>query len=137
MALMVPSVLLPCMCILAHHACSRNHAFVLTELPNLDLTDEQIAMLLRELPFRVRITIRQVMIAVAISALCFWISITVFRANRALQFRSAASMHAELEGIFRRISAAKADYHAALRRKYEQAAASNSFSVDPDPTAPP
>ena len=34
-------------------------------------------------------------------------------------------------------NAVKADYHATMKRKYAQAAASRSFSVDPDPSAPP
>ena len=137
LALMVPAALLSFVSILAWLAFSRNHSFVLTEIPDPDLTVEQIATLLRERPFRVRITIRHLMIAVAIAAVCFWISLEVFRSSRVSRFRSAASMHAELEDIFRPDNDAKAEYHATLKRKYEQAAASRSFSVDPDPTAPP
>jgi hypothetical protein len=137
MALLVPAALLAVVCMLAYPAFSRNHAFVLTEVRDHDLTDEQIATLLRERPFRVRINIRQLMIAVAISALCSWISLEIFRDSRASSFRSAASMHADLEDMFRGINAAKADYHAIMRHKYAQAVASRSFSVDPDPSAPP
>ena len=137
MALLVPAALLMFMPLLAFLAYRRNHAFVFTEVPSPDLTVEQIAKLLRERPFHARITIRQLMIAVAISALCFWISLEVFRFTRTSQFQSVASMHAKLEDIFRGFNAAKADYHAEMRRKYAQAAASRSFSVDPDPSAPP
>ncbi len=90
-------------------------------------------MLLRERSFRVRITIRRLMIAVAISALCTWVTLEVFRSARASQFRSEANFHAYLEHTFRGLDAAKADYHAAMKRKYAQAAASRSFSVAPDP----
>ena len=35
------------------------------------------------------------------------------------------------------MAAAMAEYHAAMKRKYAQAAASRVFSVEPDPSAPP
>ena len=136
-ALLVPTALLTFIPLLAFPALSRNHAFVLTEVPDLDLTVEQIAELLRERPFHVRISIRQLMIAVAISALGFWISLEVFRSIRASDFKSQASLHADLEDMFREQNAAKADYHAAMKRKYAQAAASRLSSVEPDPSAPP
>jgi hypothetical protein len=137
MALLVPATLLALAPILSLSVFKQKHAFVLIEVPGPELSVHQIAKLLRERPLRVRITIRHLIIAVAISALCFWISLEVFRSTRAWQFQSQAGMHADLEDIFRGVSASKADYHAAMKRKYEQAAASRSFSVDPDPTAPP
>ena len=137
MALLVPTALLIIIPLLAFPEFLRNHSLLLTKIPDSDVTVEQIAELLRECPFHVRISIRQLMIAVAISALSFWISLEVFRSTRALQFRFEASMHADLEGLFRSHHPAKADYHAAMRRKYAQAAASGSFSVEPDPSASP
>jgi hypothetical protein len=137
MAIMVPLFILFVLCSLAFPAISRHHALAVVDVAGPDLTVEQIAELLRERPFRVRITIRQLMIAVAISALLFWISVEVFRSTRASQFRLDASLHADLEGLFRGQNAAKADYHAAMRRKYAQASASRAFSVGPDPSAPP
>jgi hypothetical protein len=137
MALIVPALFLASMGTQAHLAFVRNDALVVTEVPDPNMTVEQIAILLRERPFRVRITIRQLMIAVAISAIGFCISLEVFRNSRTSEFRSAANLHAALEKIFRGTNAAKADYHATLRRKYEHAVASRSFSVDPDPSAPP
>ena len=128
--------LLICIPLLILPTFSRNHAFVVIEVPGPDPTVEQIAKLLRDRPLRVRITIRQLMIAVAISALS-WISLEVFRSTRASQFKLVARVHADLEDIYRGHDATKADYHAAMRRKYEQAAASRSFSVAPDPRAPP
>jgi hypothetical protein len=137
MALMVPAALTIFLPMLAITAFQRNHAFVVTEVPSSDLTVEQIARLVRERPFRVRITVRQLMIAVAVVAVCFWMSLEVFRSTRTSQFRSRASIHARAEDMFWEVDGAKADYHAAMRRKYEQAAANGAMSTDPDPSAPP
>jgi hypothetical protein len=136
-ALMVPALLMLGMTMLAVGPLSRNRAFVVTKVPDPHMTDEEIAELLRKLPFRVQITIRRLMIAVAISALCFWITVEAVRSTLASHFRSRANLHADMEDIFRGVDTKKADYHAALRRKYEQAAASRAYSLDPDPSAPP
>ena len=118
----------------------RDHCLILVEIPTQDMTDEQVAELLRARPFRWRISIRQVMIAVAVLAIACWASLQWSRSVRADSFRSRARHHADLEALFRgfdRRRAARADYHAAMRRKYEKAAASGVFSVDPDPPMPP
>jgi hypothetical protein len=137
MALLVPTALLIIIPLLAFPEFLRNHSLLLTKIPDPDVTVEQIAELLRECPFHVRISIRQLMIVVAISALGFWISLEVFRSGRASEFKSQASLHADLEEVFREQNAAKADYHAAMKRKYAQAVAKRLLSVEPDPSAAP
>ncbi len=111
-----------------------------------------------------RITIRQMMIAVAVLAVYLGVSIEWVRRQRSGHFQSRASLHANLETIvrsseqqqaqtaadwqkrgrdassFRQAAArakARADYHAAMKRKYEDAAARRRFSVEPDPPEPP
>ena len=79
----------------------RNHSLILTEVPDPDLTVEQIAELLRARPVQVRITIWHLMIAIALLALGFWISLEVFRSSRASLFDSQARLHANRENSFR------------------------------------
>jgi hypothetical protein len=114
-------------------------------------------------PLRIRITIRDLMIAVAIVAFLFWAGVEWTRFTRSDVFQKRASYHLQFENQFRgferdllrmaggmpatspnanpfRQSAAKAaavaEYHAAMRRKYEEAAARQVFAVEPDPPAP-
>ena len=123
-----------------------------------------------------RISIRQMMIVVAIAAIYLGAAVQWARFQRRDFFRSRASLHANLEESARASqqrylgslanlekagagvdmesmgetgrlylqsvagyrqeaakAAARADFHAALRRKYEQAAAERWFTVEPDP----
>jgi hypothetical protein len=143
---------------------SSKESLIVLEIPSPDLTAEQVAELLRAHPFRMRITIRHLMIAVALLALAFWGSLEMSRSTSVSSFRSRARLHAESEAIYLKTAqgwinldldmekrgsgkgyfskaaakaAAVADYHAAMKRKYEQAAANRSFSVEPDPPQPP
>jgi hypothetical protein len=163
-AIMIPAGILTFLVPLAFPLLWPNQFLVVLEISGPDRTEQQIAELLRAHPFRVRITIRHMMIAVALLALAFWASLEVYRFTRASSFRSQARLHADEEAMFRKFeqgwinsdfemkkrgfgrghfskeaakAAAVADYHAALRRKYEQAAARGAFSVEPDPQPPP
>ena len=129
MAMTAPSALMIVLLTVAIPALRQTHEFVVIELGDSDLTVEQIAELLRKRSSRVRITIRQLVIAVAILALWFWCSQEVFRWTRVSELQSQASLHGDLERLFRGQNNAKADYHAAMQRKYAEAAASRSFSV--------
>lgn len=100
------------------------------------------------------------MIAVAILALLFAGGMAWTQQQRSHQFRMQASVHEDVEQIardaerrFLRLAAdsekaglngnrkrqyvakwrAQADYHATMKRKYEQAAARGAFFVEPDP----
>jgi hypothetical protein len=104
------------------------------------------------------------MIAVAIVALLLGAGVEWMRFTRRGFFEAKASYHSQFEDQFRGFerdfirmaggsqatnpnanpfqqsaarAAAVADYHAAMRRKYEEAAARRAFSVEPDPPAPP
>jgi hypothetical protein len=142
----------------------RNHVLDLVEIPGPDMTYSQIAKFLRSQPFRVRITIRHMMIAVAVLAAILALTIQWLRHDRSRYFRWNADMHSSLEatsreswdrwdrisadvekgsadeGYIRQMagrSAAKAAYHEAMRRKYEQAASQGRVYVEPDPPEPP
>lgn len=119
--------------------------------------------LLKE-PFRLRFTVRGIMIAVAIVALVIWLGLGSVRSFRQAQYQRRAEMHAKIEAIWRENeqrqneivrrqeqlkldskliqtfstrSAALADHHQAMRQKYERAAALGLLSVEPDPPEPP
>jgi hypothetical protein len=140
-----------------------DHRLALCEVPSSDLTDDEVAELLRAYPFHLQMTIRQVMIAVAFLSITFGASLDSFRSRYAESFRYRARFHALEEAKFRESelrwiqsdiemerggfgrghfsdeaakSAAWANYHAAMRRKYEQAASRPAFSVEPDPPYP-
>jgi hypothetical protein len=161
--IMLPVVVLPVLVQMAFLVALRTHSLYLLELTGLDLTQQQIADLLRAPPVRVRTTIRQLMIAVAILAILLAAAIGWTRRQRSDHFRFMASLHARLGQIVRNSeqsdlrfaanreasgldtggfrqaaakAAARADYHEAMRRKYEQAAAQGWFSVEPDPPEP-
>lgn len=114
-------------------------------------------------PVRLHFSLRGIMIAVAIVAVLLWLGVGGFRTFRQAQYRNNANMHAANEAVWRlnerrqneivhsleRMnldsrsirksavrSAARADYHEAMRRKYERAAALGLLSVDPDPPEP-
>jgi hypothetical protein len=140
-----------------------NYGLRLEEVPTFDLMDQPILENSRPQPLRLRVTIRGMMILVAILAIIFWAGLESTRSERRNYFRRKANMHAELERIFRddqqrRISlavplekrgedatifrrseakaVARADHHAAMKRKYELAASQGVFTVDPDPPLP-
>lgn len=142
----------------------RDDYLVFDEIPSLTLTEGRIAALMDPQPLRFRATIRQLMIAVAIVALFIWIGIEGTRRERSSLFQSRAYLHSRLEEIAREDeqhyhrmaaisgdtepdassyrkkaakAAARADYHAAMKRKYEEAIARGAFSVEPDPPEPP
>jgi hypothetical protein len=68
----------------------------------------------------------------------------VFRDLARRHLRTATELEASdsnagaslIQGMAAR-TAAKADYHAAMKRKYEQAASGGPFWVEPDPPGPP
>ncbi len=142
----------------------RSRFLSLVEVPNCDSTDQQITELLKARPLRLRMTIRQMMIAVAILAIVLWAGVETTRNSHRSSFQLQGRVHANSEAIFRKTeqgwidvetetekrglgrghfskeaakAAAMADYHAAMRRKYELAAARRWFSVEPDPPPPP
>ena len=115
-------------------------------------------------PVRVQFSVRGIMIAVAIVAVVLWLGMGHFRSLKQAQHQRTAQMHSEIEAIWRENeqrqnqlievmkrangdsrffrgsaarSAATADYHQAMRRKYERAAALGLLSVEPDPPEPP
>jgi hypothetical protein len=165
--IMLPGIILPVPAMLLQFFLMvflRNRVFEFVEIPGLDLNERQIADLLRSRPFRVRITIRHLMIGVAVLAVFLAVAVGWTRHERSNHFRSKASLHANLAGIVRQSerdslrfaveiekaglnasrsrhaatkAAARADYHEAMRRKYEQAALQGRFYVEPDPPAPP
>jgi hypothetical protein len=164
LALLIPTVFIAVIPLFALILLMWNHALVLVEIPNPDFTEDQAAELLRARPCRMRVSIRQMMIAVAVLALTFWASVELSRFTRASSFRRQAAFYADMETMFREFernrvksdldmekqgfgrghfknevarTKAMADYYAALRRKYEQAAASRVLRIEPDPPPPP
>ena len=162
--LIIPVIILPGLLPIAVLAFVRNHMLSFEASPSHDLQGQQVAELTRERPFRVRMTIRGMMIAVAIVAIVFWAGIEGVRRGRGSYFLRKAELHARLEAINREAQqkinqiadgidqkkgnsvatravankyAQIADYHDAMRRKYQQAASQRWFSVDPDPPLPP
>jgi hypothetical protein len=159
--LMLPLLVLVWLTVFAPFLVMRKSALALVQAPGPDLTDHEIADLLRAQPLR--FTVRGLMIILAIQAVVLAIGIQLTRNRRESNFREMANMHAELElparAMQRRFaddahnlekqgikatkyrqsearSAARADYHAALRRKYEQALARGWFTVEDDPPPP-
>jgi Tfp pilus assembly protein PilE len=141
----------------------RARHFEFVEISGPDLTAERVAILLRSQPYRVRISMRQLMVAVAILAVLLAAAIAWTRREKSEQFRAEAARNARLEEFFqmtersfldfaaqlesrgensgetRQIAAklrAEADYYAALRRKYEHAATQGWLIVAPDPPLP-
>ena len=137
---------------------TRNDALALVKVPDLASTERQIAALLLSQRYRLRITTRDLMIAVAILALLFAGAIGWIRHQRSINSgdtrrcmtksrRSRAMPSADFSDSERtrkseaRMGAAQrqyvakwrtqADYHAAMKRKYEQAAALARSSLNP------
>lgn len=113
---------------------------------------------------RIRLTVRGIMIAIAVLAVVFWLGLSgcqlvmqaVFtgkaqyhsaaearwRANEEDSVRHAEKLErqhvsASLDRAFAAKHGARADYHRTMRLQYERAAALGSLSVEPDPPAPP
>jgi hypothetical protein len=159
----VPMVMLPSLVLFAVVGVSRDHLLALEEVPPLDPADRRV-MLPEVPPLRLRITIRGMMVAMAVLAVVLGGTIQCARFTRREFFQREANRQVQLEAQFRGFeqewvqraadepktgkgtgfarrfaakTAAKADYHAAMKRKYEEAAARGAFSVEPDPPAPP
>jgi hypothetical protein len=119
---------------------------------------------LRPHPFRLRVSVRAMMIIVAIVAILLVAWLEVAGKERRRGFRNKANFHASAEGVWRKLQhrlaqlaigddktvcdaeafreikakvVAIAEYHAAMRRKYQQAASHGWFTVAPDPPPPP
>ncbi|MHB1558983.1 MAG: hypothetical protein ACYC61_16150 [Isosphaeraceae bacterium] len=101
---------------------------------------------------RGRLTLRAMMIAVAVLAVLLGLGVRQWRSALNGFYRSEAYRHHSYEesdreaAEFHRASnnpataamfAARADYHAAMVRKYREAAARGLTSVEPDPPPPP
>ncbi len=159
MLFLTPALTLVVLVLLAFSTFLRDQALVLIEIPTTDVSDQQAAELVRALRFRVRIAIRHLMLAVAILALVFWRSLEQTRSAIGSNLRLKAGVHAKSEESFRGLergwldiqakaspsalfkqqvarAAARADYHAALKRKYEHAAAEGRFFVEPNAPEP-
>ena len=80
----------------------RNHVLDLLEIPARDLTHPQIAAFLRSQPFRLRITIRHLMIAVAILAVIIAVAMQWFRHEGSNEFERRARHHARLAALCRK-----------------------------------
>ncbi len=143
----------------------RDRLLYIEEIRDLGPTSRPAA-LPAEPSLPVRLTIRGMMIAVAILALLFWATIEWGRYTRHQFFRQRAISHGILTDTFRKSeqeflrtarssesagqkssvilirqfatrAAAKADYHAAMKRKYEEAIERRRLFVEPDPPEPP
>jgi hypothetical protein len=141
----------------------RNHALELIELPRLHTTELPRFDIVRPQRFHVPITTGHLMIAVAILAVVISTSAVFTRHERSNYFRMKADKHASDEAMIRDFereyrsiavdiekagikdgqlhaavarSRALADYHAAMRRKYEQAASQGRLYVEADPPEP-
>ena len=135
----------------------------LMEVPSFDSSGQRIVGSPRAEPHHLRITIQQAMIAVALLAIFLGLGIEGSRDTKQHYFEKQVGFHEAFEGIsrvnhqrqimyaayyegrgrdaalFRRSAAkhlAKAEYHAAMRRKYEAAVSRRLLSVEPDPPEP-
>jgi hypothetical protein len=160
---MIPSVFLPFLLQIAFMVICRDRFLYLQEIPALDPGTRQVA-LPRVQPVGIRVTIRGMMIAIAILAILLGVWIEWGRHTRRDFFSNRASRDAVWETTFRQLekvwsrmadqtqkaglnagparqaaakAAKKADYHAAMKRKYEAAASRRWFFVEPDPPEPP
>jgi Tfp pilus assembly protein PilE len=160
---LLPMMVLPSLLLLAAMAIWRDRILYLEPIASPDHIGPWVAPS-RSRPLPVRFTIRGLMIAVAILAILLGAGVEWFRFTRRAYFRNWATYHGQLEDDYRRLeqlfhraaagwdntnpnaatnrqaeasAAAVAGYHAAMRRKYEEAAARRAFAVEPDPPAPP
>lgn len=143
----------------------RDRLLYIEEVRDLGPTTRRVA-LPDEPSLRVRITIRGMMVAVALVAILFWATMEWGRYTRQEFFRQRATYHGILQDQFRKSeqefrrkarssessglkasanfvrqyatkAAAKADYHAAMKRKYEEVIDRRQLFVEPDPPEPP
>jgi hypothetical protein len=160
---MIPMMFLPVLVQFAFMVSWRDHFLALEEFPTPDPAARRV-VLPKAQPIRVRITIRGMMIAVAVLAIVLGATVEWARFTRHDFFQRKAGLHMQLAAQFRGFEqdwvrmaverekggadaasvrqsaarcAARADYHAAMKRKYEQAAARRRLSVEPDPPEPP
>jgi hypothetical protein len=162
---MAPMVMLPFLLQLAFMAIWRDQYLYIEEIRDLGPSIRRVAFPPAR-PLRLRITVRGMMIAVAILAILLGAMIEWGRHTRRGYFQQRASLHAHSEAVFRDLAqkhlrsaveleksspnadagpihrlaamaASKADHHAAMRRKYDEAAARRALSVEPDPPEPP
>jgi hypothetical protein len=143
----------------------RDRFLYVEEIPAVDSANRQVILPHVPIePLRLRITIRQLMIWVALVAIVLGAVVGWARFTREKYFRNRARGHASLEVAFRQVErgyiemanenqnlgpiadfarkcaarmAAVVDHHAALSRKYEEAASRHLFLVAPDPPEPP
>jgi hypothetical protein len=143
----------------------RDRFLFVEEIPTVDSANRQVILPHVPIePLRMRITIRQLMIWVALVAIVLGAVVGWARFTRETYFRNSARGHASLEVAFRQVErgyvemanenqnsgpiadfarksaarmAAVVDHHAALSRKYEEAASRRQFFVEPDPPEPP
>jgi hypothetical protein len=159
----IPMVTLPSLGLFAVMAVWRDHFLALKEVPPLDPASRRV-ILPEVQTLHLRITIRGMMIAVAVLAIVLGGTVECARFTRREFFQRKADLQMQVEAQFRgyerdwvKIAAdeaksgkgtgfarqfaakttAKADYHAAMKRKYEEAVARGVFSVEPDPPEPP
>jgi hypothetical protein len=135
----------------------RDRYVFLEELPGLSLSELQLAEIRGPEPARMRITIRHLMSAVAVLAVLLGAAAELARSSRQAYYLGKARFHARFEDLFRKLERdqhdrlgpnviflhqlaastnARAEYHAALRRKYEEAASRRWLSIEPDPPKP-
>jgi hypothetical protein len=160
---MLPLLVLVSLALCAPFLLLRESALALVQAPGPDLTDREIADFLRAQPLRPRFTLGGMMILLAILATNLAVGVQLSRNRRQSNIRELANMHAKLELPARAMqrqldddaadlqkrginairlrqaearSAARADYHAVMRRKYEQALSQGWFKVENDPPPP-
>jgi hypothetical protein len=158
-----PLAVLPSLLPFALLALWRDRILFLEEIPTSDDDARRRSPPWSQL-LHVRLTIRGLMVAVAILAILFGAGVEWMRFTRRGLYQAKASLHSQFEANFRNLqqsqerltaefekkhhraspirqamskTAAMVDYHASMRRKYEEAAARRAFSVEPDPPAPP
>ena len=160
---MIPVAVLPGLLLLTLMIVRRDHILFLEEISHPEGTGP-LAFPPGSQPPRVPITIRDLMVAVAVLAILLAAGIEWTRFTRRDFFLKRANSHSQGEAQFRDFeevfarmaadserlgldaaptrrsearSAARADYHTAMKRKYEDAAARRRIAIEPDPPEPP
>jgi hypothetical protein len=160
---MTPTTMLPVLVQIAYIFVRRDHFLRIEEVPSADPAARRVAFR-RVRPDPPRVTIRGMMIAVAVLAVILGAWIEWARYTRRSSFQNRANVYANSEVPFRKVqedfarsaevwtksgldltslrqmaakATARADYYAAMKRKYEEAAARRWLAVEPDPPAPP
>jgi hypothetical protein len=160
---MAPMTVLPSLLLLALLVSWRGRILFVEEISTSDQAVPPEAPRWGQL-LRIRITLRGLMVAVAVLAILFGAGVEWMRFTKRRYYQSKASLHSKYEANYRNLqrtqersaaefekahhcespirqsisqAAAMVDYHAAMRRKYEEAAARRAFTVEPDPPSPP